>query len=164
MNIRWIAVCVTALFLASSVVAQNKTPESVDETLMLGDIVATNIQTALSPHIALDGEFTLKKQEPADSVRDFAVLFYKDGTMAFDWTTGQHARYLMEELRQGIHELQSASKPRGLDVVALGGARDAWPKLRDIACKEYPGIRYYDLDGFERYCAGNPPKPPVSRR
>jgi hypothetical protein len=58
----------------------------------------------------------------------------------------------MEDLRQGIHVLQSADKPRGFDVIALAGARECWPKLRDTSCRETPGIRYYDLDGFEQYC------------
>jgi hypothetical protein len=58
----------------------------------------------------------------------------------------------MEDLRQGVHALKSAEKPRGLDIVAVTGAREYWPKLRDISCHESPGVRYYDLDGVERFC------------
>jgi hypothetical protein len=49
------------------------------------------------------------------------MLVLKEGFL-FDWTPGQQARHLMEDLRQGIHILQSADKPRGIDVIALAGA------------------------------------------
>lgn len=126
-------------------------PETAD-ILQKGETVAGNIQTAFIAHITEDSNFQRNKQIPEDPQNHPKVLVFKDGSFKFDWTAGQEARYLMEELRQGIHILQSVSKPRGFDIVALSGAREYWPKLRDISCHEDPGIRYYDLDGFEEYC------------
>jgi hypothetical protein len=121
------------------------------ETLRKGQIVAKNIQTAFTEHIVDDPTFGERKQLPEEKQTDPKVLALKDGFL-FDWTPGEEARYLMEKLRQGVHALQSVDKPRGFDVVALSGAREFWPKLRDISCHETPGVRYYDLDGFEQYC------------
>ncbi len=122
------------------------------EVLRHGEIVADNIQTAITIHITEDENFRRDKQMPEDKQNHPKALVFKDGSFVFDWTPGQQARYLMEELRQGLHILQSVDKPRGLDIVALTGARDYWPKLRDISCHENSGIRYYDLDGFEQFC------------
>jgi hypothetical protein len=122
------------------------------ETLRKGQIVAGNIQTAITGHILDDPGFRQNKQLPEDPQNHPKILVFKDGSFIFDWTPGQEARYLMEELRQGIHILQSVDKPHGMDIIALTGAREYWPKLRDISCGENPGIRYYDLDGFEEYC------------
>lgn len=121
------------------------------EILTKAQIVSKNIQTAITAHITDDPTFTDKKQLPEETKTEPKKLVLKNGFL-FDWTPGQEARYLMEELRQGIHVLQSIDKPRGFDVIALAGAREYWPKLRDISCHETPGIRYYDLDGFEQYC------------
>ena len=123
-----------------------------DETLRKGQIVAGNIQTAVTSHILDDPSFRQNKQLPEDPQNHPKILVFKDGSFKFDWTPGQEARYLMEELRQGVHILQSVDKPRGMDIIGLSGAREYWPKLRDISCRENPGIRYYDLDGFEEYC------------
>lgn len=126
-----------------------------EDILLKGEIVAGNIQTALTSHILDDPNFRQDKQQPVDEQNHPKILVFKDGSFEFDWTPGQHARSLMEELRQGIHILQSVDKPRGFDVIALAGAREYWPKLRDISCHENPAIRYYDLDGFEEYCPSN---------
>jgi hypothetical protein len=135
-------------------IAQVSKPSDPDteETLRKGQIVAGNIQTAFTSHILDDPNLRQNKQLPEDQQNHPKILVFKDGSFVFDWTPGQQARYLMEELRQGIHILQSVDKPRGSDIIALTGAREYWPKLRDISCRENPGIRYYDLDGFEEYC------------
>jgi hypothetical protein len=103
------------------------THDNADEVLFRGDIVAGNIQTALGAHLAEDPRFRLMKQLPEDRQNDPKMVVKKDGSFYFDWTPGQHARYLMEEIRQGVHELQSAEKPQGLDIVALAGGREYWP-------------------------------------
>jgi len=125
---------------------------SNSEILRIGHVVDNNIEEAIKAHIIEDPEFKRNAQLPEDKQNEPKMLFFKDGRLTFDWTSGQEARYLMEHLRQGIHALQSVDKPRGLDIVALTGAREYWPKLKDISCRENPGIRYYDLDGFEQYC------------
>ena len=126
-----------------------------DETvgvLRKGAIVDGNIQKAINRHITEDENFRMSKQQPEDK-RDFpAFLVHKNGDVDIDWSTGQCARYYMENIRQGLHALQSVDKPNGFDIIALTGGREYWPKLRDISCHENPGIRYFDLDGFEQYC------------
>ena len=126
--------------------------QSSDEILSKADIVSKNLQTAISVHLQSDLTFRVTTQAPADPQPEPKMLVMKDGTFRFSWTAGQHARYLMENLRQGIHALQSADKPFGLDAVALSGVREYWPKLKDISCHDSPGTRYYDLDGFEQFC------------
>jgi hypothetical protein len=126
--------------------------DSVQDVLRRGEIVASNIQVAIISHLTEDADFHPTKQEPEEKMYPANLLVFKDGTVKFDWTTGQEARHLIEEMRQGVHELHSALKPRGLDVVVFAGVKETWPSLRDIACAEFPGIRYYDLDGFEQYC------------
>ena len=125
---------------------------TTDKALIDAQVAAQNIEQAIAGHFTDDPNFQWKKQLPEDK-RDLPPpLIKRDGTFDFDWTLGQHARYLMETLRQGIHALQSVEKHVGLDGIALSGARESWPKMRDISCRESPGIRYYDLDGFEQYC------------
>jgi hypothetical protein len=128
------------------------------DVLSRAQIVAGNIQEAITGHVTEDANFQQNKQLPEDKQNEPKILVFKDGSFAFDWTPGQEARYLMEKLRQGLHILQSVEKPTGFDVIALAGAREYWPKLRDISCHENPGVRYYDLDGFEQYCATNQSK------
>ena len=125
---------------------------STTETLNRGTIVASNVDDALRDHLLEDPNFRLVKQLPEEKRELPKMLPLKDGSFIFDWTPGQQARYLMEGLRQGLHQLQSVEKLHGLDIPALAGAREYWPKLRDISCHESPGIRYYDLDGFKQYC------------
>ncbi|WP_433965134.1 hypothetical protein [Tunturiibacter gelidiferens] len=132
--------------------AQKSNILETSETLHKAEIVDGNLQTAITAHIKEDPHFHISKQLPEDKQNEAKMLFHKDGGFEFDWTAGQHARYLMEDLRQGIHALQSADKLRGLDTIALSGAREYWPKLRDISCHESPGTRYYDLDGMEQFC------------
>jgi hypothetical protein len=146
---------VAAAFIAIPCV-ESQTPKPEDSTqsdvLLKGHIVDHNIQEAIAEHVADNPEFTPAKQFPEDKQTLPKMLFLKGGGFIFDWTPGQEARYLMEDLRQGLHALQSVEKPTGFDIVALTGARQYWPKLRDISCHENPGIRYYDLDGFEEFC------------
>jgi hypothetical protein len=151
LKIVWLVVVVCGLQI-SNAGAQGRSSESTSDILLKGGTIADNIETAITGHIADDANFQRAKQFPEDR-RDLPnPLLKKDGSFEFDWTPGQHARYLMEALRQGIHALQSVEKPKGFDVIALTGAREYWPKLRDISCRENPSVRYYDLDGFEQYC------------
>jgi hypothetical protein len=122
------------------------------EILRKGEIVAGNIQRAVKMHTVDDPNFHPNKQLPEDKQNPPKMLVLKDGTLIFDTTPGQESRYLMEEIRQGVHALRSADKPSGLDLPALTGGQEFWPKLRDISCHENPGIRYFDLDGFEQFC------------
>jgi hypothetical protein len=131
---------------------QTTSPETTEEILFKGQVVLVNIQTAIKAHQAIDPAFQIQKQWPEDEQNAPKVLVLKDGKAYFDWSRGQQARYLMEALRQGLHALQAVDKPTSSDVEALKGAREYWPKLRDISCRENLGIRYYDLDGFEQYC------------
>jgi len=131
---------------------QNPAVESANDVLLRGEIVAGNMQTAITAHLTEDPSFHLSKQLPEDRTPLPRILVKKDGRFAFDWTPGQHARYLMEQIRQGIHSLQASANARGMDAVALAGGRECWPKLRDISCHDAPGTRYYDLDGFEEFC------------
>jgi hypothetical protein len=138
------------VFAISHAGAKGLDSETTEDVLRKGATVAHNLQTAIAEHEA-DG-FSAPKQFPEEK-RDLPpLLVRKDGSWDFDWTSGQQARFWMEDIRQGVHALQSAPKPRGFDVIALAGGREYWPKLRDISCRENPGIRYYDLDGFEQYC------------
>ena len=138
--------------IAGTLFSTANAQESVADVLTKGEIVAGNIATAIHSHVALDPEFQISKQLPEDKHDSPKILVKKDETFVFDWTAGQQARYLMEEIRQGIHALQASTKPRGFDAVALAGGREYWPKLRDISCREHPGIRYYDLDGLTQFC------------
>jgi hypothetical protein len=131
--------------------SQQTKHEDSEEILRLADITANNIETAIGAHLG-ESDFQLKKQQPELQLRCFDILVFKNGSIKLDWTTGQHARCRMENLRQGIHALQSADHPRGLDAIALPSAKSLWPRLRNIVCYEYPGVQYYDLDGFEQYC------------
>jgi hypothetical protein len=131
---------------------QNSAPVSSREVLRTAQIVAGNIETAIRAHLTDDPDFQRRLQLPEDKQHEPKILVKKDGSFEFDWTPGQQARYLMEQMRQGIHALQSVSKPKGMDIIALTGVREYWPKLRDISCRENPGIRYYTLDGFEEFC------------
>jgi hypothetical protein len=139
-------------FDATTLSGQKPATELQDAVFIGATVAAQHIQEAISEHIANDADFHLTKQLPEDKRPGPGILIKKDGSVSFDWTPGQRARDLMEELRQGIHQLQSVEKASGLDGIALSGARENWPKMRDISCHESPGIRYYDLDGFERYC------------
>jgi len=145
-------------FQVDSMQGQEPATEPDDVVFVHAGIAAHNIEEAIAEHISHDPNFHLSKQLPEDRRPDPGILIKKDGTFSFDWTTGQHARYLMEELRQGIHQLQSVDKHIGLDGIALDGARESWPKVRDISCRETPGLRYYDLDGFEKYCPEQGPR------
>jgi hypothetical protein len=130
--------------------------DSTEEVLRKSAVVAGNILTAITEHLESDPDFRLSKQLPENKRYPPNLLYKRDGSFEFDQTPGQNARSLMEDMRQGVHELQSAEKARGLDGIALAGAREYWPKLRDISCRESPGTRYYDLDGQEQYCPARP--------
>jgi hypothetical protein len=132
--------------------AQNQLKQSVNDVLLRGDVVAHNIQVAIMTHLIEDQTFQVSKQSPEEPTILPRILVKKDSSFTFDWTPGQHARYLMEELRQGVHTLQASATPRGMDAVAFAGAREYWPQLRDISCQDAPGTKYYDLDGFPQYC------------
>jgi hypothetical protein len=152
-NVLFCAMALAAFGLhATTMSGQKPEDKSPDAVFVEATIAAHNIEEAISDHILADPNFHWAKQLPEDKREVPPPLITKDGSFEFDWTIGQHARYLMEELRQGVHALQSVQKPAGLDPIALAGARESWPKMRDISCHENPGIRYYDLDGIEQYC------------
>jgi hypothetical protein len=160
MGVLILSVAFALLISVSMTRAQDATDADV---LRHGQIVADNIQTAILAHVTEDANLRRDKQLPEDKQNEPKLLVFKDGSFVFDWTPGQEARYLMEELRQSLHILQSVDKPKGLDIVALVGAREYWPKLRDISCRENLGIRYYDLDGFEEFCATKQASPNPSK-
>lgn len=145
----FVAVCLLGVGWLNAI---SQKSDRIEESLRHGDIAAGNVQTAITAHLTEDADFHPSKQQPEEKLNPANLLVYGDGTTKFDWTPGQHARYLMEEMRQGVHELRSATKPRGLDAVVFAGVGQTWPSLRDIACAEFPGVRYHDLDGFEQYC------------
>jgi hypothetical protein len=138
--------------MATNLRGQASATKSTEAVFVDATVAAHNIEEAISSHLTGDANIHLNKQLPEDKRGLPPPLIKRDGSFEFDWTVGQHARYLMEELRQGIHQLQSVEKASGLDGIALAGARENWPKVRDISCHESPGIRYFDLDGFEQYC------------
>jgi hypothetical protein len=143
-----------ALFgcMATNLSGQTSATKTSEAVFVEATVAAHNIEEAITEHITNDANFRWTKQLPEEKRELPPPLIKRDGSFDFDWTVGQHARYLMEELRQGIHQLQSVEKASGLDGIALAGARENWPKMRDISCHETPGIRYFDLDGFEQYC------------
>src|ERR1700722_15151998 len=94
-------------------------PDTTEDILRKGGNVSSNIQTAVSEHLALDHSFKLTKQLPELKSDLPPLLFYKDESWIFDWTPGQQARFIMEDIRQGLHALQGAEKPTGFDIVAL---------------------------------------------
>jgi hypothetical protein len=141
-----------AIFLIALSSQKNPEPDLTKDVLLKGSIVTGNIETAILAHVTDDPNFERRLQLPEDKQHEPKILVKKDGRFEFDWTPGQQARYLMEQMRQGLHALQSVSKPKGMDNIALTGVREYWPKLRDISCHENPGIRYYTLDGFEEFC------------
>jgi len=145
---------IAAVALCSAcVLSSQKRSSTDDETLLKGEVVAGNIETAITAHLTSDPDFQIVKQLPEDPHPKLPKMLLKqDGGIVLDWTAGQQAASLMEDIRQGLHALQAAHSPRGLDIVAFAGGREYWPKLRDIFCREYPGVRYYDLDGFEQFC------------
>jgi hypothetical protein len=132
--------------------AQKASVGPTDKILIDATVAAQTLEEALSIHFTSDPHFSPTKQNPEDKRTLPQMLFTKDNGLQFDWTPGQHARYLMEELRQGIYQLQSAQNPLGLDSIALAGARESWPKLRGISCQDKPGTRFFDLNGVEQYC------------
>jgi hypothetical protein len=135
--------CVTFvlfIFAARQSLAQAGKASSSEDLLIEGDIANHNLLDALDFHFVSNPEELLKKQEPQEKVLDFGILVFESGKLQLDWTTGQHARYLLEEIRQAIHQLQSASCSIGLDGMAIDNGRAVWPKLRDLTCQEYPSM------------------------
>lgn len=152
MNSYSLKTSVGVTFLAGTIALAQTGTNRNDGDFHLAGIAADNLEKAIQSHLTSTEDFQLTKQLPEDRQNDPHPLVLKDGTFYFDWTPGQQARYLMEQLRQGIHALQAAPRAQALDATTLKGARDSWPKMRDISCRENPGIRYYDLDGAEQYC------------
>lgn len=142
------------LLLLVVTVAYGQTQKADDEAIFAATTAAWNLDNGIAQHLAQDGpNFHPTKQQPEDNNASLpSLLLRKDGTAFDPATPGQQARELMEELRQGIHALQSAEKAEALDAMALDQGRASWLKMRDIFCRQYPDVRYYDLDGAERYC------------
>ena len=151
-----LAVAIATPFAASQQppAPQHTQAKEGDLTLADGDVASWNIEQAIEDHETVDPTFHPVPQQPEIKRHSADVLVQKDGKIILDWTPRQHARYLMEEIRQGLHIIQSAPKPSVGDAFALEQGRRLWPKLRDISCRDAPNTMYYDLDGFERYCPG----------
>ncbi len=126
-----------------------------DQILLQGDTAMENLRTGLTYQRMED-----PKRVPARTVREekltepgIVVFRNEDGSerLELDWTVGQHARSLMESLRKGIYQYQSAESNIGGAIGVDDGLR-IWPELRNIFCREYPAGRYIDLHGEVRFC------------
>lgn len=132
----------------------NAQSQSDDAILSEGDIAgydlteAEELQLTQSNHVPPEPKIREKVTEPG-------IVIFKnpDGTerVKMDWTTGQHARSLMETLRIGIWRYQ-AGEANVAGLLGTPQAVEVWPKLRGIYCREYPGGRYIDLHGQIQFC------------
>jgi hypothetical protein len=162
---------VLAALVATPAFAQNanKTPPSVSNAssdataLSVGEIAAFSLVNAESYQMQEDPNYVPPKPQIQEKVTQPGIVLFRnpDGTdrLEMDWTVGQHARSLMEQLRISMWRYQ-AGKANPAGLIGVNQAADAWPKLRVIYCREYPGGRYIDLQGQIQYCdepkAGGP--------
>jgi hypothetical protein len=123
-----------------------------EEVIFQAEAAALYLQKAIEEHTFREPSFRPHKQQPEDRLPDPPTLLHRDGRLTLDWTPTQHARFLMERLRQGLHAVQSAERSWTIDILALESARAAWPQMRDMFCAENPEVVYYDPDGFKHYC------------
>jgi hypothetical protein len=124
---------------------------SDEEVLVDGDLALSEVTDALALHMnAHRDTYVLVKPDLKEKVPEPGMLIYKN-QVKLDWTTGQHAHSLVENLRLGIYEL-GAQKPEELDSLALDHGKRIWSEVRSTYCREYPGARYFDLAWREQYC------------
>lgn len=127
---------------------------NTDQILFEAEAAARFLQKAIEEHTYREQNFHPRRQFPEDRLPETPTLLHRDGSLTPDWTPPQHARYLMERLRQGIHAVQGADRSWTIDILALESARAAWPGVRDLFCSVHPEVVYYDSDGFKHYCPG----------
>lgn len=125
---------------------------NTDQILFDAEAAARFLQKAIEEHTYREPNFRPHRQFPEDKLPPTPTLLHRDGSLTPDWTPEQHARFLMEQLRQGIHAVQGAERSWTIDILALESARAAWPGVRDLFCSVHPNVVYYDSDGFKHYC------------
>lgn len=123
-----------------------------DQILFDAEAAAHFLQKAIEEHTYREPNFRPRRQFPEDRLPPTPMLLHRDGALTPDWTPEQHARALMEQLRQGMHAVQGAERSWTIDILALESARAAWPGVRDLFCSAHPNVVYYDSDGFKHYC------------
>ncbi|SRR6266568_7471548 len=143
------------LMLSASVLltSLNVAPKnrSNEEVLIEGDLALSEVTDALALHLSTHRDtYVLVKSNSKEKVPQPGMLVFRN-QIKLDWTTGQHAHSLVENLRLGVYEL-AAQKPEDLDLMALDHGKRIWPDVRNIYCREYPGARYFDLAWQEQYC------------
>lgn len=148
MKLQVIALLVVLSAFSSAQVVPNI---QTDHLLFEGQRIDNDLQAAILTHLKNDPHFKDLKQEPQDTQYAGHILVMSDNTIESDWTSGQHARFLMEELRQGIFSLGKA-KRTPIDDYILINANMIWPLIRDLACQDKHKVRYYDLNGAEQFC------------
>jgi len=144
---------VLMLFASILLASPNLAPKnrSNEEILIEGDLAFGEVTDALALHLnAHPDTYVLVKPNLKEKVPEPGMLVFKN-QIKLDWTTGQHAHSLVENLRLGVYEL-GAQKSEGLDSMALDHGKRIWPEVRNIYCREYPGARYFDLAWQEQYC------------
>jgi hypothetical protein len=123
-----------------------------EQVIFEAEAAALYLQKAIEEHAARETRFRPHKQQPEDILPNPPMLERRGGGCYQDWTISQHARFLMEKLRQGIHAVHTAEYAWTIDILALESARRAWPQVRDLFCAANPEAVYYDTDGFRHYC------------
>jgi hypothetical protein len=138
------------LLLTAPQVSRKPTPTQDEIVLFGGDLAAFSLSNGISM-MQMQSQFAIQHQEPELKI-PFPVLLQTRHEMVIDWTDGQHARYLMEEIRQGVYALRGHEENNFDAFVGIRKGRELWPKIRDIACKDKPSLLYYHLDGTKDYC------------
>jgi hypothetical protein len=141
-------VIISTLFLFGLLGQQNKDDEQV---LTEGDLALSEVLDALSLHAEQPQSFVSVKPNVKEKVAEPGMIVFKNRSLTLEWTNGQHAHSLVENLRISIREL-AAQRSEGLDVMALDHANHIWPEVKIIYCHAYPGARYFDLAWHEQYC------------
>jgi hypothetical protein len=135
-----------------ALVSSGQKNKSDKDVLMEGDLTLSEVQDALSLHLSAHPDtYVLVKPEYQEKVPVPGIVVFKDNHIELDWTTGQHAHSLSENLRLGVYEL-AAQKSEGIDLMAIDHAKRIWPNVKALYCHEYPGARYFDLSWHEQYC------------
>jgi hypothetical protein len=88
------------LLLTAPQVSRKATPTQDEIVLFGGDLAAFSLSNGISM-MQMQSQLAIQHQEPELKI-PFPVLLQSRHEMVIDWTDGQHARYLMEEIRQGV--------------------------------------------------------------
>src|SRR5208282_5748254 len=125
--------------------AKHDDAEADHTILVAGDVAAFSLTQAEAYQFEEDSKYVPPEPAAKEKTTQPGILMFKnsDGTegLTQDWTTGQHARSLLESLRVSMYRYQ-AGKPNPAGVIGVHQAVEVWPKLRRIYCREYPGGRY----------------------